>query len=121
MSLLVGDAFIQLNVDAAGLNKSIQQGEKAVQQFGSTTEKTVSGLSSHFKSLGSVMTGIFQGIGQFGAQQALAGIGNAFGALKGSVVDYNATLESSKTSWAVLLGGADAAQKKLDELSKFAA
>lgn len=121
MALSVGDAYISLNVDAAGLTSAIQKGEQSVQKFGTTTEKTVDGLGGKFKSLGSMITGVFEGIGIGVAQKGIESLGSAFGALKSSVIDYNATLQDSKTSWAVLLGGADAAQKKLDELAKFAA
>ena len=53
-----------------------------------------------------------------------AGIGaitGAFGALKGSIIDTNATLESSKVSWGVLLGSSEAAEKQLKTLYGFAA
>lgn len=95
---------------ADALVKDVQRAESALQ-----------GLHASASKVGSAIQGVFMGIGGALATKGLEAVGGAFGAVKGAVVDMNATLETSKISWGVLLGSTDAAEKKLGELYDFAA
>ena len=84
-------------------------------------ESALQGMHASATKVGSAIQGVFMGIGGAVATKGLEAIGGAFGKVKGAVVDMNATLETSKISWGVLLGSTDAAEKKLQDLYGFAA
>lgn len=73
------------------------------------------------RGIGGVTTGIFQGIGQAAVGALGNAVGGAFEAIRSSMIDGNAEFERYQTQFGVLLGNADDAKKRLEELAEFGA
>lgn len=120
MALNVGDAYISLMLDRAPLTKAMAGGEKDVQAWGNTVEKEVEKAGGHFSKLGSIMSGVFTGVGMAAATKGLELVSGAMGQVKNSVIGTNATLQDSNTAWKTLLGTQQAATDQMKKLKDFA-
>lgn len=103
----IGSLFFDIDANTDGLQKGLGKAKSSVE-----------GLSSKFSDVAGFVAGGF-GFGL--ATTALDAVSSGFGAVATSVIGTNAAMQDSKTSWGVLLGGAEQAQSKLDELFKFGA
>jgi len=103
VAIPLGDAIVQIKGDTSGLQKDIDRAK----------QKTL-GLGSAIKA------GLAGGVGFFGMQQAVQGLGGIFDMVKGSVFGMNATLETSTLQFETLMGNADEAKKHVEDLFVFA-
>lgn len=89
----------------------ISDASRKLGQIGGMTEKT-----------GGIMKGALSTAMGFGAATiGLQAMGGAFGAVKGGVIDMNASLETSTLQFTTLMGDADKAKKHVEGLFDFAA
>jgi phage-related protein len=103
----IGSVFVEIGANTDKLETGLGRAKSAVEGFGAKA----SGLAG-------IAAG---GFGMAIAAPILSSVGGLFESVTSGVMDTNAAMESSATSWGVLLGGADQAQAKLDELFAFGA
>lgn len=114
----------QIKVTILGDAKGAEKALSDTAAGAAKVDVAIGGIGDGFKKASA-------GVNAFGAAMAGAGIGlvikaldgatKIFGALKGSVIDTNAALETSKQGWTIMLGGAEAAEKQIQSLYTFAA
>ena len=107
---MANEVEVTLSLNADQAQQVLRQAEKGFQQFGNNAEK---GLKRADVAFGAFVGNIAAGA----VTKAIDAIAGSFG----SLVDASAELESIGTRFKVLLGDADAAQKQLEDLQKFAA
>jgi phage tail tape-measure protein len=107
MSITLGDAIFYFKGDNSDLDRAT---DEATQKTESASGKIKGFLSNAF----AVTLGGF-------IQQGLQSITGGFGNLWHGMIDGNAEFERYNVQFGVLLGGADKAKARLDELAKFGA
>src|SRR5262245_13481118 len=113
-----------LKIVIVGDASSAEKAMSATAAGASKLDLAIGGIGGGFQKAGAAANA-------FGAALSGAGIGLALkavdavvgtlGALKGSVIDTNAAMESSRQGWTILLGGAEAAEAQIQSLFTFAA
>ena len=110
-------AQIDLKTETAKLNKELKQSQSTFDKLTKETKENTSALSANAKQ----------------ADKTMQSIKNGFTMLKGMIVGYagktlfdaligsNAQFEQKMTSFEVLLGGAEKAQKMMKDIEEFAA
>lgn len=92
---------------------ALKETKQDIKDLGETAEKSGKGLSA-FRE---VAVGALRSIGTMGLDAAISG----FKSLAAGMISGNAEFERYQTQFGVLLGSADEAKKRLDELAKFGA
>lgn len=105
MSLTLGDVFVYLRGNSQDLDRSLQNAE--------ARSRSVAGNIAGFfqTTFGNIAANIVTG--------ALTKVVNAIGSVKDAMIGGNTAFEQYETQFAVLLGNADLAQARLQELAEF--
>ena len=120
MAINVASLTASLNLDSSGFQSglnsasgSLSKMAQSAQTHGAATEGALGGISAKAVALGGVLSSVATG--------AIGALGSAFGSLKSGMIDGNAEFERYQTQFGVLLGSADAAKSRLEDLAKFGA
>ncbi len=97
----------QLMVRVGADTRDAERGMKEVQQ-------QAKGLGAGLSSVAKLATGAVAALG------SIALVRGAFGAARGAVIDFNASMEQSEIAWSTMLKSESAAQKMLADLQQFA-
>ncbi|HRF47002.1 MAG TPA: hypothetical protein PLC98_05185 [Anaerolineales bacterium] len=103
----LGEAVLGTKVDLTGLGQGLSQAE-------SKTRSAVGAFGGFLGTALGTVTGIIGG-------QILGAVGGALGNIKDAMIGGNAEFERYNVQFGVLLGSADAAQQRIDELAEFGA
>lgn len=103
----IASLFVEIGAKTQGFTKGLSSVHDQLNQ--------TAGKFSQFASMAAT------GFGMAIATPILGAVGGGFSALTDGIMGTNAALQQSQVAWGVLLGGADKAQAKIDELYKFAA
>ncbi len=103
----LGEAVLGTKVDLTGLGQGLSQAENK-------TRGAVGALGGFLGTALGTVTGIIGG-------QILNGVGGALNSVKDAMIGGNAEFERYNVQFGVLLGSADAAQARIDELAQFGA
>src|SRR5512139_1309029 len=106
---------VSLIGDISGFNQSLDQAEGKTKSFSASITSSLGGA---FSDIGRIAGGFV--IGNV-ISAGLSKIGDVIGDVKNAMIDGNAEFERYQTQFGVLLGSADAAQKRLKELADFGA
>lgn len=107
MAFDLGSAILWLKGDSSQLDKSLTEGEQKA--------KSWSGSVNGF--LGNAFSFVAGGL----ITKGIDAVASSIGGLVGGMIDGNAEFEGYNTRFATMLGSADAAQQRMDELAKFGA
>lgn len=110
------DLFAKISLDTKDYEKGIQKSKNALKTFGAafgTAIKTTANLTKEITSVGNTAANVFAGLvtTASGGIVALGKIG----------LDYNAQIESYVTNFTTMLGDAEKAALKVDEIKTMAA
>lgn len=105
MSLTLGDVFVYLRGNSQDLDRSLQNAE--------ARSRSVAGNIAGFfqTTFGNIAANIVTG--------ALTKVVNAIGSVKDAMIGGNTAFEQYQTQFQVLLGNADLAQQRMQELAEF--
>lgn len=110
-------AQIDLKTETAKLNKELKQSQSTFDKLTKETKENTSALSANAKQADKTMQSIKTG---FTMLKGMI-VGYAGKTLFDALIGSNAQFEQKMTSFEVLLGGAEKAQKMMEDLEEFAA
>lgn len=116
---MAGERTIRVTIlgDATGARSAMSSLESGAEGL----SVKLDGLGAHLSKLGDVARSAITRLSFAVANAALGKLSEFAGAAKESIIGTNAALEQGAVSWSVLLGGADAANAKIQQLYQFAA
>lgn len=109
MAFDIGELLAKLRIDPTQFNDQVEKAKERLTGLRGTAERLGSGMSS-----------LMQGVGQFAGMQAMNALTAAVGFAKDAVFGFNATLQNSTIAFTTMLGSATKAQSFLTDLQKFA-